>query len=394
MTAKARPKIIVLGSMCRLPVAGVVYQLLHYMLGFERLGFEVYYVEWHGNWVEDPMASTAAELQRRVCISDVMQRHGFGDRWICRADQVAPGHTYGGLPYERLVTVCKEAEAVMNVTGAHFMDEIFQACGCRVYLESDPGIPQIKWSRGDPKTRALIAGHTHLFTFAENIHGDDCLLPADALAYHTTRQPVLLDQWENAATSRRGYTTVARWKKQREKAIEFEGERYRWNKDEEFENYIDLPQRSGRQMELALAEVGRDSKQRLEAHDWNVIDAVQVSASLERYRSYIRNSRGEFTVAKDQYVRLRTGWFSDRSACYLAAGRPVVTQDTGLAGVLPTGEGLFAYRTLNDVLEAFDSIDVDYDRHSRAAGELAREYFDADRVLRDILEAIDLECPH
>ena len=131
----------------------------------------------------------------------------------------------------------------------------------------------------------------------------------------------------------------------------------------------------------------------LAAHGWGVADAVSVSSSLDRYREYIHSSRGEFTVAKDVNIRLRSGWFSDRSACYLAAGRPVITQDTGFGNVLPTGEGLFAFRTIDDILSAFDSINSNYERHCRAARDIAREYFDAGKVLGSLLERIGLEAP-
>lgn len=392
MSKNVRPKIIVLGSMCRLPVAGVVLQILHYMLGFESLGFETYYVEWHGNWVEDPLLPSNDLDQPRMVISDVLRAYGFADRWICRGDQVAPGHTFGGMSLDQLFKLYKEAEAIINVTGAHLMEDGHLQCPRRVYLESDPGIPQIKLKDGDPKMWALVNGHTHHFTFGENILGADCLLPSKHLRYQPTRQPIVLDLWDKRTVSiARTFTTVARWRKPKEKKIVFGSECYRWNKDVEFEKFLDLPKISKQSLELALSEVSLEEKQRLEAYGWKVVDAVFLSSSVEGYQSYIQGSRGEFTIAKDQYVRLKTGWFSDRSACYLAAGRPVVTQDTGFSHVLPTGEGLFAFRTLEDILAAFDAINSNYRKHCEAAREIAREYFDANRVLVNLLELIDLD---
>jgi hypothetical protein len=123
---------------------------------------------------------------------------------------------------------------------------------------------------------------------------------------------------------------------------------------------------------------------------WKLADALAFSTDPWRYRDYVASSRGEFTVAKDLNVRLRTGWFSERSACYLAAGRPVITQDTGFGTVLPTGEGLFAFNSLDEVLEAFEAIESDYERHGRAAGEIGREYFSAERVLTRLLDDLGI----
>lgn len=384
-------KVVVLGSLCRLPVAGVVYQILHYMVGLQRLGFEPYYVEWHGNWVEDPAPDPRPATPGRVMIGEVMRRFGFADRWACQADQLGPGRTFGALTGDQLKALYAEAAAIVNVTGAHFITDDMKQCPRRLYVESDPGIPQIRAANGDPAMLALLDGHTHFCTFAENIARPDCRLPAVATPYRTTRQPVVLDLWSGPPPARAGaFTTIARWKKPKEKAIEFQGERYRWNKDLEFEPFLALPDRSGLAFELALSEIDPADRRRLERFGWRVVDAIALSASLEAYCDYIRGSAGEFTIAKDQYVRLRTGWFSDRSACYLAAGRPVVTQDTGFGVALPTGRGLFGFQTLDDVLGALEAILSDPDRHARAARDIAHEYFDARKVIGDLVEWMGL----
>lgn len=392
MSNKARPKIIVLGSMCRLPVAGVVFQILHYMLGLERLGFEAYYVEWHGNWIEDPVTPSSDPAAPRMVIGNVMQAYGFQERWICRADQVAPGFTYGGMSHEQLLKLYKEAEAIFNVTGAHFIEDEQLHCPRRVYIESDPGIPQIRLENGDPKMWSLVNRHTHHFTFGLNINGADCLLPAQHLSYRKTRQPIVLSLWDNDIDlTCKTFTTIARWKKHKEKTIDFKGDCYRWNKDSEFESFLDLPKRSNQSLQLALSQISDEEKKRLEEHGWMVVDALSISSFENPYRSYIFGSCGEFTIAKDQYVRLNTGWFSDRSACYLAAARPVITQDTGFGHDLPSGKGLFAFRTIEDILVAFDAINSNYRSQCEAAREIAHEYFGSDKVLIDILESIDLD---
>jgi hypothetical protein len=172
--------------------------------------------------------------------------------------------------------------------------------------------------------------------------------------------------------------------------IRFQGELYHWSKHYEFLKVIDLPSRTCQGFELALSSYEGADREMLEEKGWKVRHALDFSQDLDNYRDYIQCSRGEFTVAKDQNVRLRSGWFSERSAQYLAAGRPVITQETGFSNVLPTGQGLFAFSTMEDVLSAVEEINSDYERHCRAAAELAREYFNYDVVLKRLLADVGL----
>jgi hypothetical protein len=390
-----KPSIVVLGRMCEEPVAGVVWQVLHYLLGLERLGFDVYYVEWRGNWLPHPIDPAVDAGWPRVMVGDVLSQYGFGGRWICRADHIAPGCTFGDLAASDLPRLYREAEAVINLTASHTLEGDQLCCRRRVYLETDPGLPQARLSAGDERMWDLVRAHTHHFTFAENLYGADCLLPRPDLHYLPTRQPVVLDLWQPPGRPYcRSFTTIAKWKKSRkQRVICVNGETYQWSKDLEFARFVDLPRRTSQPIELALATVAKGDVAMLEAHGWLVADAALISRSLEEYRHYVHFSRGEFTVAKDVNIRTRSGWFSDRSACYLAAGKPVINQDTGFDAILPTGEGLFSFRTLDDILGAFDAINADYEKHSRAAAEIAREYFDAGTVLGDLLERIGVAAP-
>jgi hypothetical protein len=222
-----------------------------------------------------------------------------------------------------------------------------------------------------------------------------------------TRQPVLLDYWKTGAPLRDAFTTVCNWR-QGGLDLEFNGERYLWSKHHEFLKFIDLPLRVHRPVELAMGLVEQstihhgtgeavpafglpaDERKLLEANFWKLADAHSFSTDPWVYRDYIVSSSGEFTVARDLNVRLRSGWFSERSACYLAAGRPVITQDTGFGTILPTGEGLFAFNTLDEIVEAFDAIQSDYEKHSRAARVIAEEYFRAETVLTTLLRDLGL----
>ncbi len=395
MSAQQKPKIVLLGRICYNPVAGVVWQALHYLVGLKQLGFDPYYVEWHGSWVANPVDAAADPAVPRVIIGDVMQQFGFADRWICRADYSEKADMFGGFCREKLAEVYTEAEAILNLTATNIIDDQQHKCPRRVYLETDPGNPQIKLDRGDAEMWKLVGAHTHHFTFAENLGNPDCGLPKTNLDYYPTRQPVLLDLWDTPIDGRcRSFTTIAKWGGHpSRKDINFGGEFYPWRKDLEFRKFLDLPERSRQSIDLALSWIPAEDRAMLEERKWIVSDAPYLTASMDGYRHYIQRSRGEFTVAKDQNVRLRSGWFSDRSAAYLAAGKPVVTQDTGFGTVLPTGEGLFAFQTMDDILAAFDSINGDYERHCRAAREIAHEYFDSGKVLRELLRRIGLDPP-
>jgi len=184
------------------------------------------------------------------------------------------------------------------------------------------------------------------------------------------------------------FTTIANWYQPGE--FEWKGQIYLWSKHTQFLKFIDLPHRVGQPIELALGSVDEDSTRLLISHGWRVIDAAPVGKEILPFRSYIFNSDAEFTVAKDDYVRLRTGWFSDRSAYYLAAGKPVITQETGFSRFLPTGEGLLAFNTMDEAVAAFEAVQSDYHRHSRAARAIAEECFRAEKVLAKLIDGIGL----
>jgi len=254
--------------------------------------------------------------------------------------------------------------------------------------------------------RSILDDHDDVVTYGENIGNAGCPIPPLPRLRARTRQPVLLDMWEAGAPTNAAFTTVGNWK-QAGRDVEYEGEVYRWSKHHEFKRFIDLPRRVTRPIELAtnLAPAesiwhGRgtevpvfgfeqDEYALLQSHGWRLVDAPSFTTDPWRYRDYVIASSGEYTVARDLNVRLSSGWFSERSACYLAAGRPVITQDTGFGCALPTGKGLFAYNSIEEAVAAFEAVDADYELHSRAAREIAAEYFRAETVLANLVRALD-----
>ncbi len=264
-----------------------------------------------------------------------------------------------------------------------------------IYLETDPVAPEIELQNHVSATEEFLDAHTAHFTFGENLGAPDCKVPVPPARYRfrPTRQPVLLEHWAPYATGPgECFTTIANWQ-QAEREMTLDGEVYHWSKHHEFLKFVDLPQHTRQPFELALSSCGESDRAHLEAHGWRVRSALDFSGDPDSYRQYIVQSRGEWTVAKDQNVRLRSGWFSDRAVTYLAAGRPVVTQETGFSNVLPTGRGLFAFSNMEETTAAIEAINADYASHSRAASEIAREFFSADVVLSKLLRDAGVSLP-
>jgi GT2 family glycosyltransferase len=387
-----RDKIVVLGMMTKMPVAGVVWQTVHYLLGLERLGFETYYVEAHARTPSMLMSDDTTDGSEAAAgyISAVMRRFGLrADRWAYQALH-SDGRTHG-ISNTRLSQLYRDASLIINLHGGTEPRHEHAATGRLIYVETDPVTLQIELAEGRQSSTEFLEPHVAFFTFGENLGRPGCALPvSERFPFLPTRQPVVLDQWRDRASSRREvFTTIGNWR-QAWRDVAYAGETYRWSKHHEFMKFLDLPGRTGIDFELALASLEPSDRELLERHGWKVVDALPRSRDVDTYRDYICSSRGEFTVAKDQNVRFRSGWFSDRSATYLAAGRPVVTQDTGFGDILPTGRGLFAFSTAEDAVQAFAEIERDPGGHERAASEIANAWFSHETVLGELLRAVGL----
>jgi GT2 family glycosyltransferase len=380
--------------MTKMPVAGVVWQNLHYLLGFERLGYDAYYVEAHGRTPSMLMAPADEDASGRAAafIATIMRRFGLGDRWAFRALH-RDGRCFG-MTDVRLGRLLASAEMIVNLHGGTEPLPEFSATDRLVYVETDPVQLQLELAEGYRASHEFLAAHSAFFTFAESYGSDQCLLPvSDRFEFHTTRQPVLADLWQTAAPPAHDrFTTIGNWS-QPWRDVSMDGLVYTWSKDHEFKKVLDLPARLSNRFELALSSYEEADRRLLEGHGWKVTPAMGFSTDLVAYRDFIAGSAGEFTVAKDQNVRLKTGWFSDRSATYLAAGRPVITQDTGFGGAIPTGDGLFAFSSAEEVVEAVERIDTEPQHHGRAARELAAEHFAAEVVLAEMLAHMGMRVP-
>ena len=402
-------RLIIMGILGRTPLAGVSWQVLHYLEGFRRLGYDIYYIEDTGGWAYNPLQTKeeneseyayAINCQYAVSyVAKLMSSYGLQDRWAYRSR--VDGQVFG-LSETKVSHLFEKADALVNLTGSTWLIEEHIRVPVRIYVETDPVIRQIEVIQGARKAIELLAAHTHHFSYGENLGASDCSVPLTRFSYQPTRQPVVIDWWTpdprlssdgNKRTNIPArFTTIAKWR-QPGKDIVWNGQTYSWSKDIEFLKFIDLPLQTEQEFELALLwedEKDEEVTPRLTSHGWSVVDALSLSLDILPYRHYILGSRGEFTVAKDQNIRLRSGWFSDRSACYLAAGKPVVTQDTAFGKTLPTGRGLFAFQNMEDILVAIDSIQRDYEGHCRAAREIAEEYFAAERVLGSLMDRVGM----
>ncbi|HUI26990.1 MAG TPA: glycosyltransferase [Candidatus Kryptonia bacterium] len=382
-------KVIVSGYLVRCPLGGYAWQILHYLLGLQQLGFIPYFYEDNRHFWDcyDPttrvMTDDPAAGVRLA--GEFFRRHGFATQWSFH--DALRERTFG-LSATARAEVLDEARIVINLAGVNRVPPGGPRQR-RAYIDLDPAFTQIKAAAGDRALRELLDDCQVHFTFGENIGRARCRVPLGGVTWHPTRQPVVLDLWTpQPPEAAAAFTTVGKWDDQG-RDLEFEGETYAWRKRVEWMKFLDLPGRSGERFDVAMnVESIPDDFERMRRHGWGVRDPLAVSADPERYREFICRSKAEFTVAKDLNVRLATGWFSDRSACYLAAGRPVITQDTGFDDIFPTGAGLFSYRTLDEAVDAVQAIAGDYARQSAAARSLAAQYFSADVVLGKLLSAL------
>lgn len=383
-TVTKRGDIIVLHFAGQMPLAGIAWQAMHYLVGLEQLGYRCWYVEDGGANPFDPRAnSVVMECGYNVrCLSQAMERYGFGQRWSYW-DAIHDVHY--GLSHRQVGALCREADALINLCGATRLREEHLACPVRVMIDTDPVYEQIKYATADPASRAYLEAHTHFFTYGENLGTENCPVPLCGIPWRPTRPPVDLALWPESHDAPSCFTTIATWEN-KGKNIEYAGSSYVWSKHVNFIQFLDLPKRRPDGcFRIAMLPPDDGVRAAIAAGGWGLVDPRPISADMQSYRDFIAHSRGELTVAKDIYVRPNSGWFSDRSVCYLAAGRPVITMRTGFSKFYPVGRGLFEYSSHEEALAGVDAVATDYRHHSRAARELAREYFAPDRVLGALL---------
>ena len=348
---------------------GASWSILQYLLGFRDLGHEVRLVEPVD--ALDPRA--VAYFEQSVRAFDL---EGEAALLVRGSRQTA------GAPYGDLARWAAETDVLVNVSGMLRDEELVGPPPLRVFLDLDPAFNQLWHAEGIEMGFDL---HNRFATVGLGLGGRECSVPTGGREWIKTLPPVYLPRWEPAAAPGSAFTTVANWRGYG--SVEWEGKRY-GQKAHSLRKLLAVPELTEERLQLALA-IHPDESGDIDAlanHGWELADPVAVAGSPGRYAEFVRGSKGEIGIAKEGYVDSRSGWFSDRSACYLASGRPVVAQDTGFPHHLPTGEGLLAFTSAEEAVPALEGVSADYGRHARAARALAEELLDSRRVLTRLLE--------
>jgi hypothetical protein len=364
---------------------GHAWVFLQYLLGFRRLGYEPLFIDWlTRDMATDDRGrpSPAVHAASIRWLAEVMDRFGLDGSYILLLDD---GSETVGLTRTEALERVRRSVLLVNVMGFLSDEELLAAAPRRVFLDIDPGFPQMWRELGLADT---LTGHDVFVTIAQNIGEVGCTIPTCGLAWQTTRQPVVLAEWPARPKPGAALTTIGSWRGPHG-PIEYDGRTYGL-RVHEFRKLVDLPRATGQRFEAALDIDPADATDidLLTEHGWTLVDPRATVGSTEEYRRYIQHSRGEFMVPKNMYVETRSGWFSDRSVCYLASAKPVLARDTGLDGLYPLGDGLLAFTTPEEAINAVGDVYRRPDVHAQAARSLAEEYFDSDKVLGRLLSIV------
>jgi len=373
--------IILSGTIGLSGLGGQAWAVLQYLLGFRALGHDVFYLEdcgrssWVYIWEKEEWTH---ELDYPAAyVHACLEPFGFGDRWIYRDN-----YRSLGMPMARFLGVCARADLLlMRATPFWTWRAEYEKPRRRAFLDVDPGFTQIILANGDRGWLEGVSRAERRFTYGQHIGQPGCPAPDTGGPWLKTRPPVFLQEWPVAEGEGTHFTSVMRW--QGFKEVTWNGVAY-GQRDKEFPAYLDLPRRTAQK--FLIAQMGA-KPELLKGHGWEVALGEVVSRTPGLYREFIKQSRAEFSVPKNGYVKMQGGWFSDRSVCYLASGRPVLIEDTGLGDWLPIGEGLLTFHNADEALAGVDAIDVDYARHRLAARRIAVEHFATDKVLPALLAA-------
>jgi hypothetical protein len=374
--------VILAGTIGRSVTGGQAWANLHYLLGLRALGHEAYYLEDVGSWSEtydwqSQENTTSMDYPARF-INDSLTPYGFGDRWAYRSTDEGRG-----IPLANLKELCRAADLLI-VRGVPLLSwrDDYDLPRRRAFIDVDPGFTQLRILNNEPALAETVANCETLFTFATAIGQPQCLIPDVGRKWRPTLPPIHSAAWSSVpAAVDAPFTTIVRWRGVHD--VELRGVRY-GQRDQEFPKFFDLPQRTGERFRIALLGDGRAA---LEAHGWEVVDGGDATTTIGSYRNFILQSKAEFGIAKQCYVEMRGGWISDRSVSYLAAGRPVVVQDTGVGEEFCNDIGFVTYRTAGEAAAAVIDVSENYQAHAQRTSALIGSHFEAERVIAKLLAA-------
>lgn len=376
---------IVLGYIVRGPLGGLTWHHLQYVLGLADLGHEVYFLEDSDDYPScyNPKnhATTTDPRYGLDYTRRVFDQVGLNGRW---AYYDAHSLTWHGPSAGDAIPLCETADVVLNLSGVNPLRPWLLDIPHRVFIDTDPLFTQLR-HLSDPAALRRVKQHTHFFSFGENIGSKNCRVPDDGFTWRPTRQPIVLRAWPATTPPHAAlYTTVMQWDSYEER--EYQGKRYGM-KSATFKPYMNLPSKAEVELELAI---GSDSAPRAELsqNGWLLRNPLEISSDPWTYQAYIRNSKAEFSVAKQGYVASNSGWFSERSACYLASGRPVLVQQTGFSEWLRGEAGVIPFASPEQAIDGIRKINGRYDFHCRMARAIASDYFDSKKVLTSLIERL------
>jgi hypothetical protein len=369
--------IILAGGIGRSGLGGQAWAYLQYLLGFRALGHEVYYLEDCGEtsnvWNWDTQEWTQELDFPSAYVRECLEPFGFADRWIYRTNTASHG-----MSLQKLNSVCAQADLLITraIPLWDWRPE-YDLPKRRIFIDVDPGFTQMNIAGGDQGFADAIGHCERLFTLGQRFGAPDCLVPSTGRQWLKTLPPVELSEWPYAESGTH-FTSIMRWDGFQDS--NFEGKTY-GQKDQEFSRFINLPKQTSQRFRLAL-----NGPETLAEFGWEIVPGEIATRTPDAYRQFIQHSRAEFGVAKHGYVKMRGGWFSDRSVCYLASGLPLLIQDTGLSDWLPVGEGAVPFDDLSGILRGIERINSNYAHHRRAARDLAEKFFCTRKVLPRLLE--------
>jgi hypothetical protein len=362
---------------------GATWAILQYLLGLQRLGHEIWFVEpvlpekWQPPGVPPDQTTNATYFHEVMSQFDLARRSA-----LLRVGT----HQTVGAPYPVLADAAATADLLINVSGMLTDPVLVERIPIRLYLDLDPAFVELWQVSGQADMR--LAGHTHFATVGLALGRDGCAIATCGVDWIHTLPPVVLEHWPPAAqVPRHAITTIANWRSYG--SLHHDGVFY-GQKAHSFRRLMELPRGTREHFQIALS-IHPDETADLDAlrdNGWELVNPTDVAGGPATYREFIAGSYAEIAIAKDGYVKSNCGWFSDRSACYLASGRPVIAQDTGFARYLPTGDGLLAFRDVDGAAECVQRLRRDYAQHATAARRLAREFFDSDKVLARLLDQV------
>ncbi|MGD0464890.1 MAG: hypothetical protein ABSB74_20590 [Tepidisphaeraceae bacterium] len=380
--------IVVGGYIVAYPLGGMTWHHLNYLLGLHELGHEVWFLEDSGSYSYpyNPVTwqSSADSAYGREYLERTFASYGLPKRY-CYYSQFEDAHY--GLSASELNELLRRADLLLCVSGVTPIREHRPRPRRTAVIDTDPIFTQIRMMR-DAELLGYYRQFDAVATFGRLIGTPQCALPTHDMNWIGTNQPIALRHWPVAAVKSGAFTTIGKWEHTTDRHVEYKGRRYLSSKGVEWMNMLDLPRRVPWKMTMGMQAMPEATARVFADHGWKVLDAEKSTLSCQAFGDFIRASAGEFTVAKEIYTRLPSGWFSDRSSAYLASGRPVVTEASGFDRWLPTGEGLFSFETIDEAAAALNGIAKDYPRHAAAARKIAEEHFDAKKVLAELLAAV------